>query len=280
MTARRMLVLTALSWVVAAAPAHAIPNTCPTTGPDAATVVITEPSAGATFAGQVTVRGRASAAAGLTKVELFVGEALKDVSTLDPARTEVEFFLRFDVAGVGTNTPAVTVVACGGSAGATVRGVASIEVKVDRAAVTTTPPPAAVPVERDGDRAGTRTGPAWVGAAFGVAGLAGLLAATGLRRSRDATEPSSGPAPPAPARRRRPDREGDGTAPPPRPSPADRDGLAPLGKVGALAVRPPAAPAESPPAVAGGKAGRRKRAAPSDDRPRPGAGDGRPRRRR
>src|SRR5215213_7750264 len=114
MTARRMLLLLALvaSSAAAPAPAQAIANTCPTRGPDAATVVITEPPAGATFAGQVTVRGRASAAAGLNKVELFVGEALKDFHGFDPARTEVEFFLQFDVAGVGTNTPTISVVAC------------------------------------------------------------------------------------------------------------------------------------------------------------------------
>ncbi len=104
---------------------------------------INEPAGGATVSGEVTVRGRASAAAGLTKVELFVGEALKDFQTFEPSRTDVEFALRFDSGGVGGGRAPVSVVACGGTPGAAaVRGIATVEAVVDRAGAA-----AAAPVE-------------------------------------------------------------------------------------------------------------------------------------
>lgn len=230
MTARQLLVvgIAALVWSVLPSPAGAIPNTCPTAGPDAGTVNIDEPTPGATFAGQVTVRGRASAPIGLTRVELFAGEALKDFQVFEPGVTNLQFFLRFDVAGVPSDTPTLSVVACGGAPGNAVRGIASIDVRVNRAAVVAAPPIAITPVEPIDDRPGaeSRTGPAWVGAAFGLAGLAGLVAATRLRGARGAIAPSPGAAAAKPGRRRSPVRPGpeagqDGTAPP-RPSPARR----------------------------------------------------------
>ena len=255
---RRLLILVVVlaGWVVAPA-AGAIPNTCPTSGPDAGIVNIVEPSPGATFAGQVTVRGRASAPTGLSRIELFVGEALKDFQLVDPAQTDVEYFLRFDVAGVQSNRPVLTVVACGA---APVRGVASIEVAVDRGAVVTAPPIAITPVEQP--ETGDATGPAWVGAAFGLAGLVGLLFAR-VRTARGASGPSpaAGAAdagrPPAPA----------GGAPPPGPSRGRRTAEAPPA---AARGRRATAPVRN-----GRRSGRRR-----GERPEPAGGDGRPPRRR
>ncbi|HEX2119840.1 MAG TPA: Ig-like domain-containing protein, partial [Acidimicrobiales bacterium] len=171
-------------------PASAIPNTCPTTGPDAATVNIDEPAAGATVAGQVTVRGRASAPTGLTKVELFVGETLRDFQTFSPSRPDVEFVLRFDVAGVQADPATISVVACGGAPGSAVRGIASVQAQVDRSSVASLAPVPLAPVDESGDRAGAGTGPLWVGAVFGLAGLAGLVVASRLRGAREASAPS------------------------------------------------------------------------------------------
>jgi hypothetical protein len=223
--ARRLLILLLPALASFAAPAGAIPNTCPTTGPDAGVVNITEPTPGATFAGLVTVRGRASSPSPLSKVELFVGEALKDFIVVDPPRPNVDFLVRFDAAGVQSNRPVVTVVACGGSGSAAVRGIASIEVAVDRPSVATRPPISITPVERTAARPGSndRTGPAWVGAAFGLAGMAGVLAATRVRRARVATAPSPGAGAgqaAGPARRRR-------RPPAPAAPPAPAGGVAP-----------------------------------------------------
>ena len=110
MTARCLLFLLVLAATSVAAPGRAQTTT---SGPDAGIVNINEPAPGTTFAGQVTVRGRASAPTGLSRIELFVGEALKDFQVVDPARTDVEYLLRFDVSGVQSNRPTLTVVACG-----------------------------------------------------------------------------------------------------------------------------------------------------------------------
>jgi hypothetical protein len=211
----RLLLLVMLALWGLAAPAGAIPNTCPTNGPDAGTVNINEPAAGASFAGEVTVRGKASATAGINRVELFVGEALKDFQLFEPSQANLDYTLKFDAAGVPADRAVLSVVACGGAPGAAVRGIASIEVAVNRAAVSVPPPLAVTPVDRTEDRPGTtdRTGPAWVGAVFGLAGLAGLLAATRLRGAREATalSPAGGAVPAgAPGRRRV---AGDGASP-------------------------------------------------------------------
>jgi len=227
MTARRLLLaLTLVIAPLAVAPAAgAIPNTCPTAGPDSGTVRISEPSAGARFAGQVTVRGRATAPAGVARVELFVGEALKDFQVLEPSQSDVGFLLRFDAASVRSPNATLTVVACGGPAGALVKGMASIGIQIDRAAVTPTEPLALTPVAGADDGPGrtTRTGPLWVGAAFGLAGLAGLVAATRLSRVRGVAQSPAAEvvATAATPPRRRPDlpAEPDGGSPL-RPSPA------------------------------------------------------------
>jgi hypothetical protein len=268
---RRLLFLAiAVASLAAPAPAGAIPNTCPTTGPDAGIVNITEPAPGTTFAGQVTVRGRASAPTALSRIELFVGDALKDFQVVDPAQNNVDYILRFDVAGVQSDRPTLTVVACGA---APVRGVASVEVAVDRGAAVTAPPIAITPVERSDDRPGTtsRTGPVWVGAAFGVAGLAGLLAATRVSRAREASEPFLGAEEAearAPGRRRRPAVPAGAVSPPgpirPRRQVADPSGAA-RGRRAKAAAPAPAPNGRWP--VRGRGAG---------ERPEPAAGDGRP----
>ncbi len=286
----------AVALPVAVPAASAIPNTCPTTGPDAATVNINEPPSGATLAGQVAVRGRASATAGLTRVELFVGEALKDYQVFEPSKTDLEYLLRFDVASVQSTTARLSVVACGGAPGAAVRGIASIDVKVDRAGALTSAPIAITPVERDDGPAGKETGPAWVGAAFGLAGLVGLLFATrGLRRARVASGPSpaAGAAAPAPAT----DRPSTHRPSPVRPPVVD-GGASPARAAAAKAKGAPPARSGAAPEASGASpdakaAGKRRRRRPGPAAPPPGsegpsgppppaadAGDGGPARRR
>lgn len=198
MTVRRLFFAGLLMAASAVAPpAGAIPNTCPTTGPDAGVVTITEPGAGATFAGSVTVRGRASAVAGVSRVDLFAGEALVDYQSFDPPRTEVEYLLRFDVASVRSDKPVLTVVACGGRPGAAVRGVASLGIAVDRPSVSTAPPRALTTAARDGAGSPARRSQAWVGLVFGAAGLAGLMWAFGVRgRGGEAARSRPSQAPP------------------------------------------------------------------------------------
>ena len=178
--------LAVLGWAISAAfaaPAPAIPNTCPVTGPDSVAVTITEPAAASAVSGTVTVKGRASGPAGLFRIELFVGESLKDFQVVDPAANATEFTLRWDASGAGTLAEMV-VVACGGRAGALVRGASSVTVRAGGGSTTTAAPPVRLisdPVSGDeqADRRRVR-----VGVVFGVGGLAGLVAATGLRRAR------------------------------------------------------------------------------------------------
>lgn len=171
-----------LSWLAGIGPARAIPNTCPTSGPDVGTVTITEPAANVTLSGQVTVRGRASTPGGVTRVELFVGEALKDSQAIDPSQASVNFALRFDAAGVQSDTTTLAVVACGGRPGAAERGLTSVTLNVDRSAA------AAVPGVKPAVATSTdhpRTGPLWAGLVFAGGALAGLVGATsGRRRGR------------------------------------------------------------------------------------------------
>ena len=261
MTARLLLcAVTAVTLsLVAPAPTGAIPNTCPTTGPDAGTVNITEPPAGETFAGQVTVRGRASAPSGLSRVELFVGEALKDFQIFEPPRTDAEFLLQFEVASVQTSTATLSVVACGGTPGAAVRGIASINVNVDRAAVVTAPPMALTPAEGTADPAasGTGTGPAWVGAAFGLAGLVGLVVAT--RSVRGARVAGAARPRPSPARRQAsPKAGGMGRSLGARPVAGRESAAALWGALVQAARKGPQATKVAPPAVK--PAWRRRRA--------------------
>ena len=257
-----------------AAPAYAIPNTCPTTGPDAGAVNITDPAAGATVRGQVTVRGRASAPGGVSRVDVFVGEALKDVQAFDPPQTTVQFELRFDAAAVPAGRATVSVVACGGTAASAVRGIASVDVQVDSAAATAQQQPAQLSVvDRAPDRPDRGTGPLWVGLVFGVAGLAGVGAAMRIRGAPVATAPSRDAAPAGPAAAPRP--RPDGAASPPRPSPARRRGEASVGARLLAAARARADDAAAVKAAGAKAAGAKKPGgAPADGAPR----DRRPRR--
>jgi hypothetical protein len=186
----------------------------------------------------VTVRGRASAAVELTKVELFVGEALKDFQTFEPGRTNLEFALRYDVAAVQASPATMSVVACGGTASARARGIASIDVQVDRGSVASTTPAQLTRTGRvEEDRPGTETGPPWLGMAFGLAGLAGVVAATRFRGAREATVPSragAGATPGAarPPRARPAPPEPRPAASPPRPSPAPPGAVPAPGRAG------------------------------------------------
>ena len=287
MTARRLLLLVLMAVCGLAAPAGAIPNTCPTNGPDAGTVNINEPAAGASFAGEVTVRGKASATAGISRVELFVGEALKDFQLFVPSQQNLDYVLRFDAAAVPADRALLSVVACGGAPGAAVRGIASIEIAVDRPAVSVPPPLAIAPVDRTEDRPGTtdRTGPAWVGAVFGLAGLGGLLVATRLRGAREATSPSPGAGMAGAAARARRRVVGDGASPR-RPSPSPRR-AAPAEAARRAAARgrragaapPSSEPVTAPASPEGPAAGRDGPTAPApaaqgDGRREPDAGDG------
>ena len=176
-----------------ATPAGALPNTCPAPGPDSAAVTISEPVAASAVTGPVTVKGRASGPAGLFRVELFVGESLKDFQVVDPAARTVDFALRWDGSGGGPLAELV-VVACGGGPGALVRGASSVAVRAGGGSTTTAAPVRLVSDPVSGDQeAGRRR--ARVGVVFAVGGLAGLVAATGLRRARRA--PAGTEAPPA-----------------------------------------------------------------------------------
>ena len=174
------------------APASAIPNTCPASGPDSAVVTIAEPAAASAVTGPVTVRGRASGPADLFRVELFVGESLKDFQVVEPAARTADFALRWDGSGGGALAELV-VVACGGGPGSLVRGASSVAVRAGGGPTTSAVPVRLVsdPVTGD-EEAGRRR--ARVGVVFAVGGLAGLVAATGLRRARRA--PPNAGAPP------------------------------------------------------------------------------------
>ena len=266
--------------MAAAAPVAAIPNTCPTAGADAVTVNINEPAAGAKVAGQVTVRGRATGGTGLTKVELFVGESLKDFQLYEPPSTNVEFALRFDAAAVRSDKTTMSVVACGSTPGSLVRGIASVDVQVDRGAAPSTAPVQLVPAGGTTERPATGTAERWVGPVFGLAGLVGLVVALRVRGARGATAPSRDAGAGAGGRSSRPDRRlGDLGAAPPRPSPAPRVGAP--GRPAAAPGREAAAEAPSPDAgatSADGEAGRRRRRVRRDGGPAASDG-GRPARR-
>jgi hypothetical protein len=194
--------------------AQAIPNTCPTTEADAGTVVISAPAAASTVSGAVIVRGHASTPTKtFGRVELFLGESLKDFQVVDPPQAGVDFALHVDLGATPAGKATLSVVACGGAPGAAVRGIASIDVTVAASAAEPAPPVPLTTVRA----ADTSSGPGrlWVGAAFGLAGLVGLIAAVRLNGGggREATVPTGAVRPSGRARR-------GPAAAPPRPSPA------------------------------------------------------------
>ena len=158
-------------------------NTCPTTRTDAATVTIDSPAADADVSGTVEVKGRVESSNGVFQVELFVGDARRDVAYLDPPATTTDFTLRWDTAG-GKSGPAIArIVACGGSPDgiSLIQGSASVPVKVQAA-----PAPA-------GNKALVVTGSKGfdpppsslvMGIVIAVPAVAGLLYAASTRRRR------------------------------------------------------------------------------------------------
>ena len=95
----RILALVAVLAGLAPAAAVAELNTCPTTRTDAAKVTIDSPTTDADVSGTVEVKGRVESATGVFQVELFVGDARRDVAYLDPPATTTDFTLRWDTAG-------------------------------------------------------------------------------------------------------------------------------------------------------------------------------------
>jgi hypothetical protein len=168
-------------------PAAAVPTTCPSVGAPAGTVTVTEPAQGATVSGPVTVKGTAGAPAGLSRVELFVGEALKDFQTFDPPRTSVELSLRWDAAEAPAGPAKLTVVLCAGSPGRVVQA-GTVDVTVQAPA---SPPPTPARLARAPEQDRPATGPPWVGGVVAAGGIAALLAVTSsARRGRRAVPPA------------------------------------------------------------------------------------------
>lgn len=162
----------------ASGPAGAVPTTCPPVPATPGTVTVTEPGPGATVGGPVTVKGSATSAAGVHRVELFAGEALKDFQTFDPPRNGVELSLRWDPSEAQAGPAKLTVVVCGGNP-ARIVAVGTVDLTV--AAPASPPPtPARLAVAHGQDR--PSTGPPWVAAAFAAGGIAALLAVTSLAR--------------------------------------------------------------------------------------------------
>jgi hypothetical protein len=148
-------------------------------------VQLSLPEAGATVSGLVQVDGSVTASEPVFQVELFVGEARRDVVVFEPPVAEASFTLRWDATSRAPGPATIEVVACGGTPaeGSLIRGQGAVDVVVEASA------------------AGARTGgtlsqpvgskdeewaPAWVGLTFGAAGLVGLAYAL-VRTSADRT---------------------------------------------------------------------------------------------
>ena len=174
MTARQLAVLIAVALAATspAAAATAMAATCPGTGSGVASVTVIEPVQGTTVNGPVTVRGSASAPVGLTRVELFVGDALKDFQIFDPPRTSVDFALRWD-ASEAPPGPATLALAFCGDGPARLLQAGTIELTVGPPS---TPPPTPARLTRAPLQDRPNTGPLWVGAVFAAGGIAALLA--------------------------------------------------------------------------------------------------------
>jgi hypothetical protein len=182
----RAVIAVGVAVLAGAAPVAAqVDVPCPLTGPDTATVTITEPAEGSTVTGRVVVRGEVAGLPALSQVELFVGEARTDVQSFAPPVERGAFSLTWDAAGVPAGPARLRVVTCGGTptAGSAVWGTGSAVVAVEPPAGSTVALP---PLVAQGGRKPGRW-VVWVGAAFGLSGVVGLL--TAMRRSR----PRAGP---------------------------------------------------------------------------------------
>lgn len=175
----------ALAVLGPAGPAAAVPTTCPNTGAPSGTVTVADPPPGAGVNGPVTVKGSAASPAGIARVELFVGDTLKDVQTFDPPRPTADLALRWDASEAPAGPAALTVVVCG-AVPPRVLQAGRVDVTVTAPAA---PPPTGPRLARAIPQDGPGTGPPWVGAAFAAGGIAALLAVTASRRRR---APASG----------------------------------------------------------------------------------------
>jgi len=176
------------------------PETCPVLGPEAITVEIIAPEAGTTVSGAVRVEGRVTSTEPVFRVELFVGDARKDVTTLGP---ESSFTLLWDSSNRPPGPAPLRVLACGGqpAQGSLVRGAATVEVTV--AASEAGPETGGIVVPTDDRADGAGGSPLWVGLVVGVAGLLGLGFASVPARRRSprpapAPDPADPPDPPDP----------------------------------------------------------------------------------
>jgi hypothetical protein len=175
----RGVVALGVAILAGAAPAGAqVDVPCARTGQDTATVTISQPAEGSTVSGRVVVTGEVAGLPALSQVELFVGEARTDVQSFAPPLASGTFSLTWDAAGAQAGPARLRVVTCGGSptAGSAVWGAGAAVVVVEPPAGSTVALPPLVP-----DR-GRQPGRwvVWVGAAFGLSALVGLL--TAMRR--------------------------------------------------------------------------------------------------
>jgi hypothetical protein len=172
--------VTAVPGLVPPAGAAAQPTTCPTPRDAVATVTLAAPEAGAAVSGRVEVRGRVESPSALFQVELFVGDARKDVAYFSPPAEAADFTLVWD-AGLARGGPStLRVVACGGSAdgGSLVSGTGTVEVQVEPS-----PGPASTKVLLDAAEPEKReTRSLAAGAAIALPAVACLLYAVGRRR--------------------------------------------------------------------------------------------------
>lgn len=178
------LLATGLGPSGAAASVARQPETCPNPGPEAVTVAIAAPEAGATVSGVVAIEGTVESAADVFRVEVFVGDARKDVAFPNPPSKTAPFTLTWDSGNRPPGPATIRVQACGGQSaqGSLVRGVATVEVNV----VASAGPPAAVALLPAGDGDDVSGGPLWVGLLVGVSGLAGLAVASRAAQTRAA----------------------------------------------------------------------------------------------
>jgi Bacterial Ig domain len=162
------------------------PETCPSGGAEPVAVVISAPEPGLTLSGEVRVEGTASSFAPVFRVELFVGDARKDVAFSDTGSTETGFTLVWDTGSHPPGPATLRVVACAGSPeqGSLARGESAVDVIVAAPAEGPGTGGVITPAaeEEDVSRRSLR-----VGLVVGVAGLVGLVLASGpARRSRRA----------------------------------------------------------------------------------------------
>lgn len=173
------LVLAAASWSPVAARAGAQPLTCPAVGDAVVDVLVDSPAEGAEVSGGVEVAGVAAGPEPVFQVELFVGEARKDIATFDPPVAEAAFTLAWDATAAPAGPATLVVVACAGdpATGSLVEGRQEVAVEVVPGA---DPLPTWRLVPTAGDD--SEGAPVLAGAVMAVPAVAALLYAAGRRR--------------------------------------------------------------------------------------------------